>query len=114
MSKRETISGRLRKRVRIEQPVDTSDGAGGYIRSWNLVTTVWAEVEPFSNRGREIVVAEQVQSEVTHRIMIRYLSGVTADMRLVMDGRALNIRTVININEKNEVLVLFAQEGVAV
>ena len=43
---------------------------------------------------------------------MRYRSGVTPAMRLVFDERIFNIRTIHNIDEKNDMLELLVEEGV--
>lgn len=76
-------AGALRHFITIRQPVETQDGAGGLLTSWQNVANVWAEVVDLS--GREYFSAQQVSSEVTTRIRIRYRSGVIPKMQ-VKDG----------------------------
>jgi head-tail adaptor len=40
------VIGRLRTRLIIEAPVETPDGAGGVVRTYEEHSTVWAAVEP--------------------------------------------------------------------
>jgi SPP1 family predicted phage head-tail adaptor len=97
------------------------DGAGGYSRSWQNVAELWAEVEPLTGAdarisslgGKEILQGGQLQSEVTHRVLIRYRAGVSAAQRLLFDNRAFNIRFVVNNGERQDTLMLLVQEGVA-
>jgi len=82
-------AGRLRHRVRIEQPVDTRDpNTGGVITTWQLVAEVWAAIEPLSTR--EFIQAAAVQSAITGRIVIRYRDGLASNLRVVHNGQVLN------------------------
>lgn len=84
-------AGSLRHRVTIQRYELAVDEYGAPLRreSWKDVATVWASVEAVS--GREFFASQQVQSEVTHKVMIRFLPGVTADMRIVHGGRVFGI-----------------------
>ena len=94
----------------LQEEVQTADGAGGYIRSWKDVAELWAEIEPVS--GRERVVAVQRESGVTHRVTLRYRSGVNAGQRLVSDTSRFDIRSVTAI-QKDSLLELFVEETLA-
>ena len=59
----------MRHRVTIEAPVDGVNEFGERVVTWSTVETVYAAVEPV--RGREFFAAEQVQSEVSHRVVMR-------------------------------------------
>ncbi len=114
-SKRNT-STRLRHRLTLQQEVQTADGAGGYIRSWQNITDLWAEISQVSGRsiyGSEKLQYGKIQSGITHKITIRYRSGISTAMRLLFENRAFNIRAVTNIRENDEILELLVEEGVA-
>ena len=110
MRRRHTCS-RLRQRLTLQREVRTPDDAGGYARSWEDVADVWAEIIPV--RGNERLFGHQLQSEVSHKIMLRYRADVSAGMRLLFENRAFNIRYVINSAEEGETLELLADEGSA-
>jgi SPP1 family predicted phage head-tail adaptor len=75
-------AGRLRHRVDIEQPVSVQDPvSGGIVRSWAVVhEAVPAAIEPMS--VREFLAAQQLQSGCSVMIIIRYLPGLHAAMRI--------------------------------
>lgn len=103
-------AGRLDKRITIQSVAVTRNAIGEPIQSWADVATVWAAVEPV--QGREFWEQQQVQSEVTTRIRIRYRAGITAAMRVVYGSRLLNIRSVIDPKERHDELQLMCSEGV--
>ncbi|MDX2027697.1 MAG: phage head closure protein [Alphaproteobacteria bacterium] len=104
--------GELRKQVAIQAETPTADNAGGYALAWTTVATLWAEITPLD--GREIYTAQHLEGRVTHRVTMRWRSGVTTDMRLVYSDRAFNIRAVMNVDERNRWLELLVEEGAPV
>lgn len=83
--------GRLNQRVTIQRRVAGRDGTGGRTaESWSDVDSVWAEILPHA--GREGVKAKQVDSELTHRVVIRYRTDVTSRHRLKSGSAILNIK----------------------
>jgi SPP1 family predicted phage head-tail adaptor len=102
--------GRLRHRIIIEQATETQDADGSVIETWSIYATAWASIEPLS--GREYIAAQSTQADVTHRIRLRYLSGVTPKMHVNYSSRIFNILSVININEQNRELQLMCKESI--
>ena len=101
--------GPLNKRIDIQARSATVDAFGQESETWATVATVWASVEPLS--GRELLAAQQVQGETTHRIRMRYQSGVTTSSRLLFNLRPFDVRSVINKNEAGAFLELLCTEG---
>ena len=69
-------------------------------------------VEPLG--GGEQLTAMQLQDSVSHRVTIRYRTGVTAKMRVLHRGRALKLVAVTDADEDNHWLTLLCEEGAAV
>lgn len=105
-------AGRLRHRVRIEMLAESQASNGAVSESWvTFADNVPAAIEPLS--AREFIAAQQAQSEVTARIVIRYRPGVTAKMRIVHGGRVYNIAGVLPDKESGrEYLTMPVSEGV--
>lgn len=108
-------AGRLRHRVRIERPTYTQDrDTGEMVKGWELVPGaegVPAAIEPLS--VREFMAAQQVQSEVSARIVIRRRPGIDATMRLVHRGKIYNIHGVLpDADSGLEYLTLPCSQGV--
>jgi len=103
--------GKLRHRVTIQNKVTLPDGYGGVTSTWQDVATVWASVEPLN--GRELYAAQQVKAELTHRIRIRYMSGIKPEMRIAFDNRTFEIEAIIDPEERHESLELLCSEVVA-
>jgi len=106
----------LRHRLTLQQATQTPDGAGGFEITWSDIIDLWGEISAANLKsfyGFEKLFAGKLQSEISHKITIRYRNGISTSMRLLFDNRAFNIRAINNINENNEILELLVDEGVA-
>lgn len=101
-------AGRLRHRVRLERKTTADDGAGGVTETWAHYKSVYAAVIPLA--GQELFAAQQVMPRVSHRVELRYDSGVTADMRVNHRDRILDIQAVLNIDERDRETHLLCEE----
>ena len=82
-------AGRLNRRVTLQAPGTTTDEIGQPIPGWTDVATVWGDVRLRS--GLESVKAGTVVSTVQASVRIRYRTGITAGMRLLVDSVAYGI-----------------------
>lgn len=106
-------AGKLNKRVAIERAVSGSPAVNAFGEPnviWDELAEVWAAMEPLT--GREFWAQQQVQSEITVRIRVRYRSDVMAGMRVVYNDAIYMIRNIIDPLEKHEELQLMCAEGV--
>lgn len=106
-------SGKLNKRVSIQHLVAGSPALsefGEQNSTWTEFAEVWASVEPL--QGREFWAQQQVQSEISTRVRVRYLAGVLPNMRVVYASRILDIKSIIDPQEKHAELQLMCSEGV--
>jgi SPP1 family predicted phage head-tail adaptor len=87
-----TAPGDLNRRLVLEEPVETADGAGGVTRAYAPVMTLWASVEPVSARGA--VAADAPGATITHRIIVRRRAAVTTRHRFIEDTKVYRIATV--------------------
>lgn len=99
-------AGARRHRLTIQRPVP---GIGwGADPTWATYADVWGSLEPL--RGRELLAAQQVQSEVTGKSGIPYVSGVTPAMRFLCGGRIYQILAAIDPEERHRELQLLWKE----
>jgi len=73
-------AGDLRHRVTLQRPVESREASGEILTVYQDYLTVWAAIEPIS--GREYFAAQQVQSDATARIRIRYRPGINERLRV--------------------------------
>ena len=111
MIKRQSIRSRLKHKLVLQKELRMPDNMGGYIKSWQDIGELWAEIKPIG--GLEMLFAGKNRASVTHKIWLRYRPGVDASMRLVYEARVFNIRSVFNIDERNDMLEVLVEEGVA-
>lgn len=102
--------GDLNKRITIQYEVKTADGMGNFNVVWTDLCTVWAALWPLS--AHEKVQSMQQTMEISHRIRIRYRSGILPSFRIKIGTRYFNILGLINPNEKGEWLDIMAREAV--
>lgn len=103
-------AARFKERVTIQQMTTTPDGGGGVNETWGALAEVWAAVEPLN--GAERWKAEQLQSLITHRVVIRYRPDITVQMRmrLLYGARILEITGITDPEERHEYLELMCEE----
>lgn len=102
------MAGELRHKVRIIE-IGLSQTAGGATETANnLVVDCQAAIEAL--QGRELYAAQQRIAEVTHRITIRYRTGVKAKHRVWYGGREFQVEAVFDPLETRRFLVLLSIE----
>lgn len=69
---------------------------------------VWASVAP--NTGREYEEAQKIRAETTYKVVTRFFPGITTDMKIMFGQKALDIVSVLNVNERNIELQIVAKE----
>lgn len=101
-------SGDLRHTIELQSYTSTPDGMGGETASWSTEATVRAAIWPVS-------VNEQLRAAAptavgTHKIRIRYYSGLSAAWRVKFGTRYFSIVSVVDANEKHEQIDLLCRE----
>ncbi len=61
---------------------------------------MWASVEGVS--AREALAAGQQDTTITHRVRLRYLPGLTQQMRFAWRSRTLNIVSLLEYGNRSE------------
>jgi SPP1 family predicted phage head-tail adaptor len=92
--------GRLRERITIQQASETRNALGESVQSWATFAERWASVDGLSSR--EVLLTGQQQTEVTHRVRLRYVDGFTGLMRILWRGRVLEITSLLEHNNRSE------------
>ena len=82
-------AGKLRERVTVQIASGTTNSLGETVLSWAATSAVWASVEGVS--AREALAAGQQEVTVTHKVQLRYLPGLTQNMRFAWRNRTLEI-----------------------
>jgi SPP1 family predicted phage head-tail adaptor len=99
-------TGRLRNRISIVRVSPAQDSTGGINLSVDvLYANVWASIEA-QGGGDSANGAGGFVSKVTHQVVMRYRTGITAAMQLQFNGRQFQIESVQNPDERNKMLIL--------
>jgi SPP1 family predicted phage head-tail adaptor len=92
--------GRLRERVTIQQASENRNAMGEVVQSWVTFAERWASVDGLSSR--EFLLQGQQQSEISHRVRLRYVPGMRNTMRFLWRGRVLEITSLLEHNNRSE------------
>jgi SPP1 family predicted phage head-tail adaptor len=95
--------------ITFELAVEVADGYGGKNVTWQEFAEVQAKVTPLS--GSERFHAMRKESDITHKIIMRYSSWVDSTYRINFNGRIMEIDSVINLEERNRWIEIKAIEG---
>ena len=104
-------SGMLRHSIVIERETDTPNESGGQSIVWSTHKKVKSFIKAKS--GSERVRGMQLESPLTHTITFRYIEDITTKDRVNFNGRLMQIRAVVNVEEANRWTQLSVEEGVA-
>lgn len=109
MSRYRINPGELRHIITFQRlDLDGPQNKYGEPIKWDDGITTRAGIYPIS--GKEFYAAETVNSEVTHKINIRYTEGLKPSMRIKFENRYFDIISIINFQEKNIMLQLLCKE----
>lgn len=107
MRARPTTGGRGR-RFTLELPLETPDGFGGVIRSFQPGPLLWGSMELLS--GSERFRAGREEGAATHRLTFAFRDGVTAAMQLTLGPRRFRIRHAGDPDGRRRALVCLVEE----
>ena len=93
-------AGKMRERVTVQIASGSTNTLGETVLTWNNSTSVWASVEGVS--AREALALGQQETAVTHRLRLRYLPGLTQQMRFAWRGRTLEIVSLLEHGNRSE------------
>jgi len=107
-------AGDLNRRVTIQTRASNQDSFGAQSTAWSDLASVWASIEPLT--GRELMNAQTISTEISHRITLRYQSAfanpkTVATLRAIYGARVFDIHASMNESENNERITLLAAEG---
>jgi len=93
-------AGDLRERVTVQIASGTTNALGETVLAWSNSSAVWASVEGVS--AREALAAGQQDTTITHKVRLRYLPGLTQQMRFAWRGRTLEIVSLLEHGNRSE------------
>jgi SPP1 family predicted phage head-tail adaptor len=105
------LASKLDRRIRIERKVVARDPQyGTEVVSWAEFASVWAEVKDIlPSRAERLADSIHVVRRPA-RIRIRYLAGLAADMRIIIDNRTHQIISGPATLGRREAMEIMAEE----
>lgn len=91
-------AGELRHRVSIQSRLMTRGTQGGSVYTWATLATVWASVSPMS--ANEFENGNALQSQITHKVVVRSFRTINATFRFLFGARALNVVSVRDLDNR--------------
>jgi SPP1 family predicted phage head-tail adaptor len=93
-------AGKLRERVTVQVASGTTNTLGETVLAWSDSSAFWASVDGVS--AREALLAGQQDTTVTHKVRMRYLPGLTQQMRFSWRSRTLEIISLLEHGHRSE------------
>lgn len=102
-----TNVGALQHQVYILQRNTRRDANGDFLPPV-VFATCWARVQALTDKYTE--KAQQVVTEATHRVTVRYIPGLDTSMQVQFNGRIFNIAAILDPDERQVELWLMCYE----
>ena len=102
-------AGALRHKVNIQREVVTPDGIGGRTITWHTIASPRCLLQPV--RANESYRQGRLEHYITHKIILRYRSTFSTADRIEYNGRLMQIRGIVNVDERNMWMELAVEEG---
>lgn len=99
-------AGKRNVRVRLERMVQTKDSRGGTLKSWVPIQSVWAGIRAKPGNEARLTTHGGQDSITPAEVSIVFRTGIDERCRVVRGATVYNIRSVINVGERNENLLL--------
>lgn len=93
-------SGIMDKKATIQTPTEGVNGIGEPVLSWGTFATRFIALLPLN--GNEQVTAMAQEGSVTHRVRMRFTSGLKPKMRLLAEGRTFEVMSVVERGRREE------------
>lgn len=100
--------GKLNKPATIQAYTLTSDGMGGNTVAWSAGEAIFCDILPLS--GAEVLRFGAVDSDISHKVTMRYRASLSNQNRIIFKGRTFNIRVVIDKGEDVQFIELLCSE----
>ena len=106
-------AGQYRTLATFEEDIGADNAVSGqHEEAWQpLASDVWCDLMPLS--GREFVAAQQLVTNITHRLRVRYNPTLTFHprLRLKVGERVLHISHVLDVEERHVELEMLCTEA---
>lgn len=101
-------SRNLKHKIEIQNLTTTTNGYGEETESFTKFKEVRAAIENFSSK--EVFFSSGIIEKSTKKFRIRFLPGVTTDMRIKQNDKYFDIVEIVNPQERNKELIIAVSE----
>ena len=101
-------AGTLKHLITIESFTTSRNEFREEIQTWTPLFVTKASIKPV--KGSETFINQSVNATATHLVTFRYKAHITPSMRVLFNGRIFKIKTVVNVDELNQVHQLIVEE----
>ena len=105
--------GMLKEPVTFQRETLTADGSGGTVATWSPIYQAPTRAMVKAMSGGEQWASARVEASASWRVTVRYFAGLLPKDRVIIRGKAFNIRFVNNVELADKWLVVDVSEGVA-
>jgi SPP1 family predicted phage head-tail adaptor len=102
-------AGELRHEIKFERQGKTPDGGGGSAVAWNVVATMRVKIKSLS--AGESFQAMRLESGKGFEMVGRYRDDLLESDRINFNGRIMQVRGLIDIDEMGDWLKILAEEN---
>ena len=104
-------AGDMRHRASLQRKQRAPDGAGGSVITWQEYATPWCKITP--KTGSERIYLDRLNAQGLSSVLMRYRSDIDEKDKFVFRGREYQIRSIINVEERNRYTELVIEKGQA-
>lgn len=104
-------SSDLRHTISIQRMVSVKDASGGQSTSW--IEALRPRAKAWATLGWEKAVSGKLEPQKRVNFVIRYTSVPTESMRIVFEGKEMQIRSIVDIEYRKKWLHILCEEGPA-
>lgn len=104
-------AGRLRFRIDVEEPVETTNEVGEREKTWTKIKTIWGQIDPV--RGDERFSLQQVKGAVDTKITVRANAAddINSTMRFVYRTRIFDIDANVDWQTRGIMREIYCKEA---
>ena len=106
-------AGLLREPVTFQRQTRVSDGAGGQTQTWAAIAGAPSRAFVRAATGNERYSHDRIEATVRLKLVTRYNAGLRESDRVLIRGKAHNIRFLNNLEFRNQWLEILVDGGVA-
>lgn len=106
-------AGMLREPVTFQRKSRTRTAGGGFTDAWAAISGAPSKASVKALSGAERFASDRVEATTRFRIVVRYFNGLTEEDRVMIRGRAHNIRFINNVEFRDRWLQIDLDGGVA-